>query len=597
MEQQENERIEKQEQLDQACPKPLESFDSVPEVEDSDEESVVEDLVDESVGLDSVAESREVVELRSNVEEEIGEDTGRIALSMEEACNVGSQFSDAVELSLAGLEAPGQPVPSTLRAEFEKETQTDDSLKAWRELATKREKGFSWDGPLIRKETEGPAGETRSLIAVPLRMRKSIMSMAHNNFGHMSDKRTRYIVGRKFVWPGMARDVSRWCKTCVICQKQGKNTPQRAPMCQMPVMTEPFEAVAIDLVGPFPRAKSGYKYLLTMICLASRYPEALPLKTITAEDVAEGLVELFCRHGLPRSILSDQGKQFKCALFEQLCEKLKVKKIQSSPYHPQSNGVVERFHGTLVPMLRKALEKGIDWPTQIKYCLFAIRCAPNRSTGFSPFEILLGRDVRSPLDLVVDELDSSESETIPVREWIVKMNDHLEVIRDYVRENGLNLSDARKVAHDKGTRVRKFPAGTMVLLRTPGLSGKLEENWEGPFEVESMPNAVNVKLKIPGRAGKSRVVHVNNIKEMLQDKVAVHRLVVSAEEPSVDVEVLKLSGNDLDSQKREQIQRLKDEWAHVLTDKPGIPRTRSMSLTQEMLDLLDPNLTLSHRLS
>ena len=217
MEQQENERIEKQEQLDQACPKPLESFDNVPEVEDSDEESVVEDLVDESVGLDSVAESREVVELRSNVEEEIGEDTGRIALSMEEACNVGSQFSDAVELSLAGLEAPGQPVPSTLRAEFEKETQTDDSLKAWREIATKREKGFSWDGPLIRKETEGPAGETRSLIAVPLRMRKSIMSMAHNNFGHMSDKRTRYIVGRKFVWPGMARDVSRWCKTCVIC--------------------------------------------------------------------------------------------------------------------------------------------------------------------------------------------------------------------------------------------------------------------------------------------------------------------------------------------------------------------------------------------
>ena len=161
------------------------------------------------------------------MEEEIEEDTGRIALSMEEACNVGSQFSDAVELSLAGLEAPGQPVPSTLRAEFEKETQTDDSLKAWRELATKREKGFSWDGPLIRKETEGPAGETRSLIAVPLRMR---MSMAHNNFGHMSDKRTRYIVGRKFVWPGMARDMSQWCKTCVICQKQVRTRP-RGHLC------------------------------------------------------------------------------------------------------------------------------------------------------------------------------------------------------------------------------------------------------------------------------------------------------------------------------------------------------------------------------
>ncbi len=122
-----------------------------------------------------------------------------------------------------------------------------------------------------------------------------------------------------------------------------------------PIATETFESVAVDLVGPFPRSKSGYKYLLTMICLASRYPEALPLKSITADEVVEGLVELFCRHGVPRQLLSDQGKQFKSALFKQLCSKLKIHKLQSSPYHPQSNGTVERFHGTLIPMLRKVL--------------------------------------------------------------------------------------------------------------------------------------------------------------------------------------------------------------------------------------------------
>ena len=188
------------------------------------------------------------------------------------------------------------------------------------------------------------------------------MKTAHDYFGHMGDRRTRYVVARKFVWPGMARDISLWCKSCIVCQKQQKD---RAPMCPMPILTEPFEAVAVDLVGPFPRAKSGHRYLLTLICLTSRYPEALPLKCITAEAVAEGLIELFSRHGVPRSILSDQGKQFKCRLFEVLCEKFKISKIHSSPYHPQSNGVVQRFHGTLVPMLRKAIGKGVDWPSQI----------------------------------------------------------------------------------------------------------------------------------------------------------------------------------------------------------------------------------------
>ena len=103
-------------------------------------------------------------------------------------------------------------------------------------------------------------------------MRKQIITIAHDQFGHMSDKRTRYVVSRKFVWPGMAKDISTWSRSCLVCQRQGKVRPQRAPMCQIPILTEPFESVAIYLVGPFPKAKSGHRYLLTMIDLASRYP-------------------------------------------------------------------------------------------------------------------------------------------------------------------------------------------------------------------------------------------------------------------------------------------------------------------------------------
>ena len=427
----------------------------------------------DSVVLPSLAVPSEEDESEEVEEQECGEDDlGRTALSLEEACTIDPMLSDVSQYELAGLNCPGDPIPSTLRVAFEEGTKEDETLKAWRDLTTAREKGFSWEGPLLRKETEGPSSELRTLIVAPSGCRKQIMSIAHDNFGHMSDKRTRHVISRKFVWLGMARDVSLWCRACTVCQRQGKAKPHRAPMCQTPILTEPFDSVAIDLIGPFPKAKGGYRYLLTLINLASRYPEALPLKTITAEEVADGLVELFCRHGVPRRILSDQGKQFNFALFQQPCAKLKVDKFQSSPYHPQSNGIVECFHGTLVPMLRKALSKKVDWAVQVKYCLFAIRCAPNRSMGYSPFEILLGRDVRSPLDLIVDELGGSEGETVLVTQWIHNLNAHLSIIRDHVRANRIVASDSRKEAHDRGTRLRTFKEGTMVLLRTPGLSRK-----------------------------------------------------------------------------------------------------------------------------
>ena len=98
-----------------------------------------------------------------------------------------------------------------------------------------------------------------------------------------------------------------YCKACHECQVNTKAGACQAPMKEMPIVTMPFQHVAIDLVGPLPRAKGGWKYLLTYICLGSRYPEAIPLKTITAIEVAEALLEIFSRNGVPEVMLSDQA--------------------------------------------------------------------------------------------------------------------------------------------------------------------------------------------------------------------------------------------------------------------------------------------------
>ena len=98
-----------------------------------------------------------------------------------------------------------------------------------------------------------------------------------------------------------------------------------------------------------------------------------------------------------------RAKNLTGKVMTQLCESLHIEKIQTSPYHPESNGCVERLHGMLVPMLKKAADSKFQWPLQLKFCLFAIRSTPNRSTDFSPYEVVYGTTMRTPVDLMVDE--------------------------------------------------------------------------------------------------------------------------------------------------------------------------------------------------
>ena len=121
-----------------------------------------------------------------------------------------------------------------------------------------------------------------------------------------------------------------------------------------------------------------------MICLASRWPEAVPLRTVSVYEVAEGLVSIFIRMGLPHRMLTDHGKVFMGKVCKCLCEIFGVDLIYTTPYRPQTNGAIERSHGTLKPILAKANERGIDWVTFLPMALFAVRQVTNQDIGFSP---------------------------------------------------------------------------------------------------------------------------------------------------------------------------------------------------------------------
>ena len=133
-------------------------------------------------------------------------------------------------------------------------------------------------------------------------------------------------------------------------------------MIPLPVVEEPFQRIAMDIVGPLPRSQSGNRYVLVVCDYANRYLEAVALRNTDAESVTEELVKLFVRVGIPREILTDQGTNFTSQLLAEVYKLLHVKGLRTSPYHPQTDRLVERFNQMLREMLRKtATEEGKDW--------------------------------------------------------------------------------------------------------------------------------------------------------------------------------------------------------------------------------------------
>ena len=207
--------------------------------------------------------------------------------------------------------------------------------------------------------------------------------------------------------------------------------------------------------------------MLTYACMATRWPQAIPLRTITARAVADGLIEIFSRTSLPMQILSDRGTQFTSTLLKELCELLGVDQIKTTAYNPQTNGVVERMHGTLGAMLTKAHSQGLDWTKQLPVALFALCQAPHRDTRLTPYELVSGRLTRTPLDVIYQGWRDKEDRIFNVSKWTEDLCDRLDVLRDIAHERLSRTSKVRKSAYDRGKVERSLNEGDLVFAEIP----------------------------------------------------------------------------------------------------------------------------------
>ena len=247
-------------------------------------------------------------------------------------------------------------------------------------------------------------------------------------------------------------------------------------------------------------------------------PEAVPLKKLDMETVAEALVDIFSRLRVPKEILSDVGTQFVCDCVREVTQLLSVKQLTTTPYHPMCNSLTEKFTGTMKSMLKRLCsEQPRQWHRYINPLLFAYREVPQESTGFSPFELLYGRAVRGPMT-ILKQLWTKEVEECEVKNSYPYVFELQEKLEDTLKLAHSELEKAQqkgKHSYDRRSKVRKFQPDEKVVVLLPTDHDKLLMQWKGPVEVSSVVGLNDYKVKVKD---KEKVYHANFLKSAVAVK-------------------------------------------------------------------------------
>ena len=235
-------------------------------------------------------------------------------------------------------------------------------------------------------------------LLVPAAFRRQVFDSIHG-LHHPGVRATRRLITRAFLWSGMNTDINKWATTCLKCQSSKITRHSRSAVEEIPIPVRRFSHIHLDLVGPL-QSSEGHTYLLTIIDRTTRWPEAVPLTNISADTCLRAFVTAWItRFGAPSTITTDQGTQFTSTLWSNFCKELGIEQIFTTPYHPQSNGMVERFHRRLKAALR-ARDAASTWVKDLPWVMLGLRANPMDDSGTSAAEMVYGSALSLPSSFV-----------------------------------------------------------------------------------------------------------------------------------------------------------------------------------------------------
>lgn len=253
------------------------------------------------------------------------------------------------------------------------------------------------------------ASTSPARLAVPEQHRRAVFDDIHG-LSHPGVRATKRLVSSRYIWPGLNKQVTAWAKACPACQRSKVQVHTKPEVKQFHATNARFETVHIDIVGPLPQ-DHGYKYLLTCIDRFSRWVEAVPLQNITAQLVSKKFIEFWvARYGVPKLLIADNGTQFTSTEFKNLASLIGCQIQHTTPYHPEGNGLLERWHRTLKHSLMARLEGHTNWTEHLPWAMLGLRSTLVAGSQHSPAEILFGQTLTLPGPTIPAQ-DSKECRT------------------------------------------------------------------------------------------------------------------------------------------------------------------------------------------
>jgi RNase H-like domain found in reverse transcriptase/Reverse transcriptase (RNA-dependent DNA polymerase)/Integrase zinc binding domain/SCAN domain len=418
--------------------------------------------------------------------------------------------------------------------EFQKLQESDERLQLYFEKAKSegisdqsdyKSKYIMKKGLLYRIYKKNTDSEDITQLVVPQCLEEKVIAYAHDTVlsGHGSIASTYNKLSTVFHVLGASRKCRDYVKSCLICQKGGnRNVGGKAPIFSMPVVSEPFHTVYIDIVGEIhPASSEGHKYILCGTDACTHFPFAIPLKRVDSVTIAEALLSQFNIFGHPNKVISDNGANLTSDIMKEIYKVYGIKSQHIPVFCPTNNSIQERSHAVIKSILRKLCsEQPKQWHRYIDPLLFAIRTTEN-SNGYTPFELLFGRLPRTHVAVLRDLWTGQDQdpEIKTTYQYVLDIRNRIEETCQLAQKEiaKTHLKNERRL--NKHAKLRELVPGDKVLVISPKPQNKLEFIWKGPAVVLERKGVVSYKIKFD--SGTERIYHINMLKKY-----------ISREEPS-----------------------------------------------------------------
>ena len=387
------------------------------------------------------------------------------------------------------------------------------------------------DGVLVRRYLANGKSQSDNLIlqiCLPKDMITDVLRELHDEpySGHLSVDKTWGKVFNRYYWPGMRQDIEHYINSCLVCArrkvpKRTEGIPMLSPQVDWLSLYGPMECIAIDVIGPITTSKKS-SLILTIICVVTRWGMAIPITRQNTEIIVQVLIHKWINvHGMPKVIISDNGSGFVSDIMYACLKAMGVKWKYVLPYHPQSNGICERFNSTLVNMLAMYVQdpkKQNLWSNFISHVVFAYNTSIHSSTGYTPYFLLYGREAIIASDVI---LKSSEPYNLGggYPEYIKRLQKDMWFAHKHIQDRVKQQQNDREQQNSLLKSILKFKAGDKVMIyelpkSMKGISKKLLSPYHGPYTVELQFNDVSYQVK-HDVTKKKKHVHVSRMKRYI----------------------------------------------------------------------------------